>query len=169
MAQSHGNGAAPWRFKHCGSAVAIEFGVLIFHPEHISIGANVYVGHYTILKAYYKNEMQIGDGTWIGQQCFLHSAGGLSIGRNVGVGPGVRILTSAHDLDKEVSAPIMHRELRFAAVSIGDGCDIGASAVILPGVTLGCRVQVGAGAVVTKSFPAGSVVGGVPAKLLRTI
>ena len=60
--------------------------------------------------------------------------------------------------------PILDRPLEFAAVEIDDGCDIGANAVILPGVRLGKNVQVGAGAVVTKSYPNESVIKGVPAK-----
>jgi acetyltransferase-like isoleucine patch superfamily enzyme len=53
-------------------------------------------------------------------------------------------------------------------VSIGRGCFIGARAIILKGVTLGDRVVVGAGAVVTRSFPSGSVIGGNPASLLQS-
>lgn len=53
-------------------------------------------------------------------------------------------------------------------VFIGRGCFIGARAIILKGVTLGDRVVVGAGAVVTRSFPSGSVIGGNPAGLLQS-
>ena len=108
--------------------------------------------------------MVIGSGTWIGQNAFLHSAGGLKIGEKVGIGPGVQILTSSHKLSEGINLPILDRPLEFAEVEIGEGCDIGANAVILPGVKLGERVQVGAGAVVTKSFSDGAVVKGVPAK-----
>ena len=52
-------------------------------------------------------------------------------------------------------------------VIIGEGCWIGEKAIILPGVELGKRCIVAAGAVVTKSFPAYSLVGGVPAKVLK--
>jgi acetyltransferase-like isoleucine patch superfamily enzyme len=147
-----------------GDGVVFEHGVLVFHPENVSIEDEVYVGHYSILKAYYQNEMKIGRGTWIGQQCFFHSAGGLAIGRDVGIGPGVKIITSTHQLDQSPELPIMKRPIAFAPVTIGDGCDIGMNAVILPGVTLGRNVQVGAGAVVTRSFPDGSIVKGIPAK-----
>ena len=164
--KSHGTGLPPWAFRGLGDNVVLENGVLVFHPENISLGENVYVGHQAILKGYYRNEMSIGDGCWIGQQCFLHSAGGLYIGREVGVGPGVRILTSQHDIYQDRNLSILHRPIVFASVRIGAGSDIGAGATILPGVELGEYVQVGAGAVVAKSFPAHSIVAGVPAKQL---
>lgn len=164
MTKSHGSGLPPWNFGRLGSETVIEHGVLVFHPENILIGDGVYVGHQAILKGYYKNQMIIGDGCWIGQQSFFHSAGGITLGKNVGVGPGVKILTSAHDLAVGTDLPIMHRPIQFAPVIVGDGCDIGVGAVILPGVTLGEHVQVGAGAVVTRSFPAKAVIAGVPAR-----
>lgn len=80
--KSHGSGEfKPEDFRKLGKGVIFEKGVLVFHPENIEIGDNVYIGHYTILKGYYKNLMIIDNHTWIGQQCFLHSAGGLSIGK----------------------------------------------------------------------------------------
>lgn len=164
MAKSHGTGLPPWDFSHLGDDVVFEHGVLVFHPENIVIESDVYVGHYSILKAYYKNQMKIGQGTWIGQQCFFHSAGGLEIGREVGIGPGVKIITSAHQLDQSPERAIMKRPLAFEKVIIGDGCDIGMNAVILPGVCLGKNVQVGAGAVVTRSFDDGAVIKGIPAR-----
>lgn len=167
MVRSHGSGAFDLsRLARLGDGVVFEPGVLVFHPENIEIGDDVYVGHQTILKGYYKNRMIIGDGTWIGQQCFLHSAAGLTIGRNVGIAPGVRIVTSSHRLD-ELEKPILHATLEFAPVFIADGADIGVSAVILPGVRVGSRAQVGAGAVVTADVPENAVVAGVPARVLR--
>ena len=164
---SHGTGMPPWAFRAIGDNVVLENGVLVFHPENISLGDNVYVGHQAILKGYYLNAMSIGDGCWIGQQCFFHSAGGLFIGKEVGIGPGVRILTSQHDIYQDRNLPILQRPIVFAPVRIGAGSDIGAGAIILPGVELGECVQVGAGAVVTKSFPANAVIAGIPAKQLE--
>jgi acetyltransferase-like isoleucine patch superfamily enzyme len=165
--KSHGTGLPPWKFKTGGEDTVFETGVLCFHPENIEIGKGVYVGHYTIIKGYYKNIFSIGSGVWIGQQCFLHSAGGLIIGNDVGIGPGVKIITSSHDLSENMDLPIMRRPIQFAGVEIGWGCDIGVNAVILPGVKLGDRVQVAAGAVVTRSFPSGSVIAGVPARQIN--
>src|SRR4029078_11668784 len=98
MARSHGTGAfSPSERARCGAGVVFEAGVLVFHPEHIEIGDDVYVGHQAILKAYHLNRMVIGARSWIGQQCFLHSAGGITVGARVGIGPGVKILTSTHE------------------------------------------------------------------------
>lgn len=74
--KSHGNGFFKEDdFKKIGKNVIFEDNVLVFHPENIEIGNNVYIGHNTILKGYYRNAMIIGDDTWIGQFCFFHSAG----------------------------------------------------------------------------------------------
>lgn len=164
--RSHGTGDFdPSQFAKLGEGVIFEAGVLVFHPENIEIQDHVYVGHYTILKGYYLNKMIIGAGTWIGQQCFFHSAGGIEIGRDVGIGPGVRILTSFHQLE-DTDLPILHSPVRFAPVFICDNSDIGVGAIILPGVTIGVGAQIGAGAVVTKSVDDYAVVAGVPAKIL---
>jgi acetyltransferase-like isoleucine patch superfamily enzyme len=167
MTKSHGSGEfSGEQFARLEENVVFENGVLVFHPENIEIGKDVYIGHYTILKGYYKNRMVIGDGTWIGQQCFFHSGGGLTIGRNVGVGPGVKILTSSHAVD-ETDKPILLSTIRFAPVVIGDDCDLGAGAIILPGVRIGRGVQVGAGAVVASDIGDYAIAAGVPARALR--
>lgn len=163
---SHGTGEfEPSQFAMLGQGVIFEPGVLVFHPENIEIHEYVYIGHYTILKGYYQNKMIIGSGTWIGQQCFFHSAGGIEIGHDVGIGPGVKIITSFHQLENtEIS--ILHSPVQFAPVLVRDNSDIGVGAVILPGVTIGVGAQIGAGAVVTNPVDDYAVVAGVPAKLL---
>lgn len=165
--RTHGTGAFSVKdFAACGIDCVFETGVLVFHPENIELGDNVYVGHQTILKGYYKNRMTIGAGTWIGQQCFFHSAGGLHIGSNVGIGPGVRIITSAHE-EAGRATPILHSPVRFAAVRIEDDADLGVGTIVLPGVTIGRGAQIGAGAVVTGDIPAYAVAVGSPARVIR--
>lgn len=149
----------------CGANCVFEAGCLIFHPERVYLGRNVYVGHQAILKGYYKNELRVGDETWIGPQCFLHAAGGLELGAGVGVGPAVKILTSSHGPVPR-SLPITAGPLQFAKVVVEDGADIGVGAILLPGVTVGRGAQVGAGAVVTKDVPAYAVVVGSPARVV---
>lgn len=164
---SHGSGIfSPEQLGKIGKNVIFEPGVLIFHPENVKIGDNVYIGHNTILKAYHKNYLIIGDHSWIGQNCFLHSAGGIEIGRGVGIGPMVTIISSKH-LAERLDVPVMFTDLRFAPVVLCDGCDIGVGAILLPGVTIGEGAVVGAGAVVTRNIPDFEVWAGVPAKFIR--
>jgi acetyltransferase-like isoleucine patch superfamily enzyme len=154
------------QFADLGRGVILEPGVLVFHPETIELSSFVYVGHNTILKGHPAGRMKVGGGTWIGQQCFLHSAGNLTIGRNVGIGPGVKIITSAH-AEGELQKPILHSRVEFAPVQVEDDADLGVGAIILPGVTVGRGAQVGAGSVVTHSIPAYAVAVGVPARVVR--
>jgi acetyltransferase-like isoleucine patch superfamily enzyme len=165
--KSHGSG----RFERgslgrCPDSVVFEEGALVFHPENVFLDEDVYVGHYAILKGYYKNQLRVGPGTWIGQGAFLHAAGGIEIGAVVGIGPKVSILTSVHE-DPGPGVPIMRGALQLRPVRLEDGCDIGVGTVILPGVTVGAGAQVGAGAVVTRDVPPGAVVAGNPARVLR--
>jgi acetyltransferase-like isoleucine patch superfamily enzyme len=167
MAKSHGTGAPDIsKLARLGKDVVFEAGVLIFHPENIEIGDDVYIGHATILKGYHRNKMVIGSGTWIGQQCFFHGAGGLTIGQNVGIGPAVKIITSYHE-GNDTARPILHTAIVFKPVVIEEDSDIGIGSVILPGVTVGKGAQVGAGAVVSHDVEPYTVVGGVPARFIR--
>jgi len=165
--RSHGSGRFDLEdLGHLGQGVVFEEGVLVFHPENVEISDRVYVGHQAILKGYFKNKMVIGSDCWIGQRCFFHSAGGIHIEEDVGIGPGVQILTSLHD-DPGRDHPIMDGALRLAPVHIGAGSDIGVGAILLPGVTLGRGVQVGAGSIVTRNVPDFAIVAGNPARVLR--
>jgi len=161
---SHGSGEfQPSDLKGIGENVIFERGVMVFHAGNISIGNNVYVGHKTILKGYHLNEMIIGDDTWIGQDCFFHSAGGIVIGNEVGIGPKVSIITSQHRPDEKEES-VLFSKLEFLSVTLEDGCDIGVNATILPGVTVGKGAIIAAGAVVNRSVPPYEIWGGVPAK-----
>ena len=148
-----------------GSGCIIEPGLRIFGAAAIFLGAQVYLGHDCFLRGYPEGPLEIGDACWIGPGCFINSFGGVVIGRRVGLGPGVCILSSAHDLSV-ASGPIIDRPLKAARVEIGDGADLGARSVILPGVRVGRMAQVGAGAVVTRDVPDGARVAGVPARIL---
>jgi len=165
--KSHGNGEFSLnQFRKIGENVIFERGVMVFHPENIEIGNNVYVGHNTMLKGYYKNLMKIGDNSWIGQGCFFHSGGGIYIGENVGVGPFVKILSHEH-IENELEKPILFCEQIFEEVVIEDSCDIGIGSIILPGVRIGKGSIIGAGSVVTKDVEPFTVAVGNPARFLR--
>ena len=164
--KSHGSGQFSLdQFKKLGKDVVFEPGCLVFHPDTIEIGDEVYVGHYAILKGYYRGTMRIGSRTWIGQGAFLHAAGDITIGEGVGIGPRAMILTSVHE-EGTPQRPVMEGELVFARVVVEDGADIGVGAILLPGVTVGDGAIVAAGAVVTRDVPAGARVAGVPARAI---
>jgi acetyltransferase-like isoleucine patch superfamily enzyme len=166
---SHGDGKFYIeQFENIGFNIIFESGVLVFHPENISISDNVYIGHNTILKGYYKNKIRIGKNTWIGQGCFIHGAGGVRIGNSVGIGPMVKIITSNHSDSVDLDIPIMSNELVFNEVVIEDNCDIGVNTTILPGVKIGKGSIIGAGSVVTKDVPVFTIAAGVPARIIRT-
>ncbi len=95
--------------------------------------------------------------------CYIQGYGGITIGDFTQIGPNAGIISANHD-------PCDLRERCSGSVTIGAYCWIGMNAVILPGVELGDFTIVGAGAVVTRSFPQGfQVIGGNPAKTLRTL
>lgn len=165
--RTHGTGELELALlASCGADCVLERDVLVFHPENIHLGRNVYVGHRTILKGYYKNEMRIGDETWIGQMCFLHSAGGIVIGSRVGIGVNVTILTSEHqELGRAV--PPLSSPVDTAPVVIEDEVNIGVGSIVLPGVRIGRGAKIGAGSVVTHDVAPHSIVAGAPARFLR--
>lgn len=155
------------KFKFIGKNVIIEDGVRIFHPENIILEDNVYIGHNTILNGYYKGEMIIKKDSWIGPNCYFNSAGGIEIGRAVGIGPSVQILTSSH-INNELNQPVLFNPLEFRKVNIKDGADIGVNSILLPGVEIGIGSIVGAGCVVTRSIDSYSIAVGNPAKVIKS-
>ncbi|MBT2538271.1 acyltransferase [Arthrobacter sp. ISL-69] len=88
------------------------------------------------------------------------------IGANCLLGPNVTVLSENHEFSN-TTVPIKSQGNIRNAVRIGDDCWVGAGAKILAGVTIGHGSIIAAGAVVTKSFEPYSVVGGVPAKIIR--
>lgn len=95
---------------------------------------------------------------------YYQAVGKITIGRGTYIAPNVGIITANHDF----SNLDLHVEPK--PVTLGEKCWIGMNSVILPGVTLGNGTIVGAGSVVTKSFPEGyCVVAGNPAKVIRMI
>ena len=165
--RTHGTGDfQPDQLGACGEDCVFERDVLVFHPENVFLGRNVYVGHRTILKGYYKNELRIGDESWIGQNCFFHAAAGLSIGARVGIGPGVSILTSEHREMGRSVAPLLS-PVDFSPVHVEDEVNLGIGCILLPGVRIGRCARIGAGSVVTHDIPAYAIAAGSPARVLR--
>jgi acetyltransferase-like isoleucine patch superfamily enzyme len=96
--------------------------------------------------------------------CYFQGGNGIIIGDSTIIAPGVKIISANHDPNDIGRAWERARPIR-----IGSDCWIGANAVILPEVELGNGVVVGAGAVVTSSFPENVVIAGVPAKIIKEL
>ena len=112
----------------------------------------------------YGRNITLGKGVFINEGCCFQDQGGIEIGDNALIGKQVVIATLNHDLNPE-----KRKNMLPAPVKIGNNVWIGAHATILAGVTIGDNAVVAAGAVVTKDVPANTVVGGVPAKVIKEI
>lgn len=108
----------------------------------------------------------IGDHTRIGIHCTV--IGPVCIGNHVNLAQGITVTALNHNFS-DATKRIDEQGVSTKPVVIGDDVWIGANAVILPGVTIGSHCVVAAGAVVTKDVPDNTVVGGVPAKVLKTL
>lgn len=111
--------------------------------------------------------IRVGDRSAIGAGSFLGGQGGINIGDDVILGPGVRIFSENHRYE-HVDRDIRTQGQARAAAAIDNDCWIGAGATILAGVTIGTGTVVAAGAVVTKSILPFSLVAGVPARVLKS-
>jgi maltose O-acetyltransferase len=112
------------------------------------------------------SEFQIGRGGFVNDYCYFENAAPINIGREVAFGPRVAVITSAHDLGDSARRCGRWRPL---PVEVGDGCWIGAQALILPGVTIGHGTVVAAGAVVSSDCEPDCLYGGTPARILRRL
>ena len=129
-----------------GKPVGENFG--LFPPFYTDFGKNIH----------------IGDNVFINADCKFQDQGGIYIDDGALIGHGVVLATLNHDLDPE-----KRQQLHPAPIRIGKKVWIGANATVTAGVTIGDNAVVAAGAVVTKDVPANTIVGGVPAKVIKTI
>lgn len=134
--------------------------------NHVSIGAYSRLVVSTSLH-HIGEHIQLGDNVGIGEYAYLGGGGGLTIGNDCIVGQYFSCHPENHVHDM-LALPIRLQGVTRKGIVIGSNCWIGSKVTILDGVTLGNGCVIAAGAVVTKSFPDHSVIGGVPAKLLRT-
>lgn len=116
--------------------------------------------------AQFSTEISLGDNSGIGVNAQISSE--VTIGNDVMMGPYCLIYTSNHCADRTDIPMWKQGFTKVKPVVIGDDVWIGARVTILPGVHIGKGSVIGAGSVVTKDVPEYSVVGGNPAKVLKS-
>ncbi|MEO8414319.1 MAG: DapH/DapD/GlmU-related protein [Ginsengibacter sp.] len=126
----------------------IDESVTVFTPFHINYGRHT----------------KIGKNIFINFDCFFLDLGGITIDENVLIGPKVSLLTEGHPIE-----PANRHSLTVGHIHIKKNTWIGAGATILQGVTIGENAVVAAGAVVSKDVPDNTIVGGIPAKFIKSI
>lgn len=110
----------------------------------------------------------IGRDSTFGAGCYFGAAGGITVGDDVMAGQNIRFHAENHVMS-DVSRPIREQGVTHRGITIGNDCWIGAGAVFLDGANVGKGCVVAANAVVTcGDWPAYSVLGGVPAKVLKS-
>lgn len=132
----------------------------VFFAKHIlkKIGMNVNIEK----GAYFGPNVSIGDNSGIGVNCELY--GSISIGENVLMGPEVVFYTSNHEFRDMTKLIIEQGSTKEKPIIVENDCWIGRRCIILPGVKIAKGTVIGAGSIVTKSFPEYSIIAGNPAK-----
>ncbi|MFN4365514.1 DapH/DapD/GlmU-related protein [Chryseobacterium hispalense] len=124
--------------------------------ENVAVFTPVYIN--------YGKGIDIGKNVFINFDCTFLALGGITIEDDVLIGPKVSLITENHPLN-----PAERKGLIGQSIHIRKNAWIGAGATVLPGVTIGENAVVAAGAVVSKDVSDNTIVGGVPAKLIKTI
>lgn len=156
------------RFVKLGEGVYLS----ALGSEGISLGNNVGIGAFSrviVSTSLHQpgSYIRLGNCVGIGEYAYLGGAGGLSIGDDCIIGQYFSCHPENHN-HHQLERPIRLQGVNRKGISIGKNCWIGSKVTILDGVSLGDGCIVAAGAVVNRSFPANSIIGGVPAQLLKT-
>lgn len=142
-------------------------------PQGIEIGAGTIVMHGAILHVYNfrgmaQSGIKIGRDSLVGEYSVIRGQGGVEIGDRVYTSPFTQIIAVNHVFD-DPNRPFTEQGITAEGIVIEDDVWLGAGAIITDGVRVGKGAVVAAGAVVTKDVPPHTVVGGVPAKVIKTI
>ncbi len=133
-------------FKSAGHTIFIRENFICKNPSNVALGHHVYINHH----------VELGS-----NKC------GLIIGNFIQIAPYVCIMNEMHEYSRTDIPMYEQKGLITGRVIIEDDVWIGYGAIILPGVIIHKGSVVGAGAVVTKNVPPYTVVGGVPAKIIK--
>jgi maltose O-acetyltransferase len=111
--------------------------------------------------------IRVGSNNYFNRNVMVDACGYVEIGDNNMIGPDVYITDSNHSIGPGISPK--ESPMQAGRIRIGNNCWLGAKVVLLKDVELGDGCVVAAGSVVTRSFPSNSVIGGIPARLIRTV
>ena len=154
-------------YQHRGRGSKIYWTVRMDTPPYrkFSLGRHSVVESYSCVNNAV-GDVVIGDYTRIG----IHNTiiGPVTIGSHVNLAQGITVTALNHNFEDK-NKRIDEQGVSTKPVVIGDDVWIGANAMILPGVTIGKHAVVAAGAVVTTDVPENTVVGGVPAKVIKKL
>lgn len=166
-------------FKSAGSNFFVEYPLRAVGGTHITIGNNFCSFGRLRLEAHdfhngvrFFPQISIGDNVSLNYDCHIGCINKIVIGNNVLIASRVTILDHFHgEISVEaLNTPPSKREIiSKGAVIIEDNVWIGEGVAIMPNITIGKNSIIGANAVVTKSFPANSIIGGIPAKILKQL
>ena len=161
-------------FAYWGKGSQLGRHSKIVGAELIHVGSNVLLGEQIWLNAKDSQNngeitLYIEDGTYIGRLVQINAWHNVSIGKNVLISDRVFIGDADHNYDDDNKPIIKQGDSFKGGVTLKDGCWVGIGAVILPNVTIGRNAVIAANSVVTKNVPDFTVVGGIPAKIIKKI
>lgn len=156
-------------FPQRGKKVVFKSIPHILYPYlNVEIGNNVTWGHNVTIQTVKGSKIKIGDNVTINDNFFITSLFGIKIGSGTSIAENVSIRDFNH-IYKERSVNLKNQGFEGDDIVIGKNCWLCRGCVILPGVTIGDGAVIAANAVVNKDVPSYTVVGGVPAKILKQI
>jgi lipopolysaccharide O-acetyltransferase len=151
------------------SFIGPGYDFLFVQLKGITTEDDVMIGKNAWLQTTHDGQISIGEGTNIGRNAVITAQKSIQIGKYCLLSYNVSIYDHEHDYTNPQKPAMQSGTIKVKEVIIEDGCFIGAHSFIMPGVHLEKRCVVGANSVVTKSFPAFSVIGGNPATLIKTL
>jgi acetyltransferase-like isoleucine patch superfamily enzyme len=166
--------AARGAFAGWGEGSRLGRGARLVNPGLVQVGSRVVLGEHAWINA--KDDrgdgvptLRIGDGTYIGRFAQINAWRSVTIGREVLIADRVFISDADHNYQDAATPIRLQGDAYVGPVELRDGCWLGIGVVILPGVTVGRNAVVAANAVVTQDVPDRTVVGGIPARIIKRL
>jgi acetyltransferase-like isoleucine patch superfamily enzyme len=146
--------------------LGIQMRNWLYPPFFKHYGANVRIFDSVVIK--FPNDIEIGDHVTINQFCYIVGKGGLHIGNYTMIGAGSKITTTSHEFH-DISKPMAQQGISVLPIILEEDIWLGFNVVLVGGVQIGKGSIAAAGSVVLgKTYPPYSILGGVPASIIRS-